>query len=91
MVTMTVTQENLKINIKVVVIESGKEKKKIMKKGKERRKILYFCAVINMIVGNTIFKFKKRPSHIVNYESDPSKTCVDYCLVGSKNGKKDSF
>ena len=42
------------------------------------RRILEFCAAMNMIVGNTFFK--KRNTQIVTYESGPSKTPVDYCL-----------
>ena len=44
-----------------------------------RKRILGFCAVINMTVGNTLFK--KRTSHLVTYESCPLKSQVDYCLV----------
>ena len=36
---------------------------------------------MNMAVGNTLFK--KRASHLVTYETGPSKTQVDYFLVRS--------
>ena len=34
---------------------------------------------MNMTLGNT--PFKKRAIHLVTYESGPSKTQIDYCLV----------
>ena len=40
---------------------------------------------MNMRVGNTLFM--KRVSHLVTYESDPSKTQVDYCLERSNQRK----
>ena len=44
---------------------------------KEGQRILKFFAVI--LVGYTLLK--KRAGHLVTYESRPSKTMVDYCLV----------
>ena len=44
-------------------------------KNEEGQRILEFFAA--MVVGYTLFK--KRASHLVTYESRPSK--VDYCLV----------
>ena len=40
-------------------------------------KIVELCGHMNMILGNTLFK--KRTSHLITYESGPSKTQVDYC------------
>ena len=40
----------------------------------ERERNLEFCAAMNMAVA-------LRASHLVTYESGPSKTQVDYCLV----------
>ena len=48
-------------------------------RSKERERILEFCAVINMTVGNTLFK--KRASHLVIYEYCLLKSQVDYSLV----------
>ena len=45
----------------------------------EEERILEFCAAMNMKIGNTIFK--KRSSHLITYESGPSKTEVDYYFV----------
>ena len=45
----------------------------------EEERILEFCAAMNMKIGNTIYK--KRSSHLITYESGPSKTEVDYYFV----------
>ena len=45
----------------------------------EEERILEFCAAMNMKIGNTIFQ--KRSSHLITYESGPSKTEVDYYFV----------
>ena len=64
MVTLKVTQKTMTTSME------------ISKKGE---RILEFCATMNMVLGNTLFK--KRVSHLVTYESGISKTQVDYCLV----------
>ena len=43
-----------------------------------KRERIKFCAAINMIVGNTLFKM--RELNLVNYEIRPLKTQVD-CLI----------
>ena len=40
----------------------------------EEERFLEFCAAMNMKIGNTL----KRASHLITYESGPSKTEVDY-------------
>ena len=45
----------------------------------KRASILEFCAAVNLIVENTLFK--KGPSHLAIYKSVPSKTQVAYVLV----------
>ena len=51
----------------------------------ERERILEFCSVIKMTLGNTFSE--KKASHLVTYEPGPSKTQVDYSLV-RKNQRK---
>lgn len=48
-------------------------------RSKEGERILKFCAAMNMTVRNTLFQ--KRASHLVNNESGPSKTHLDYFWV----------
>lgn len=43
-------------------------------RNKQGEMILEFRCTINITVGNTLFK--KRGSHLVTYESEPSKTSV---------------
>ena len=38
-----------------------------------------FCTALNMAIKNAIFK--KKASHIINFEPGPSKTRVNYGLV----------
>ena len=47
-------------------------------KNNEGERILEFCAAVNTVVENTIFKLKKRASHLVTYVPGPSKTQVDF-------------
>ena len=54
-------------------------------RNQEGKRIVEFCVAMNMRVGNTLFM--KRVSHLVTYESDPSKTQVDYCLETRKQRK----
>ena len=49
----------------------------VRKKGGEM--IPEFCEATNMTVGNTLSK--KRASHLATYESGPSKTQINNCLV----------
>ena len=48
-------------------------------RNKESEKILESLCTMNLTVAKTIFD--KRAIHLVTYESGPSKTLVDYCLV----------
>ena len=48
-------------------------------RNKEGVRSIEYCAARNITVGNKLFK--KRASHLITYESGPSKTQVDYCLV----------
>ena len=48
-------------------------------RNKESEKILESLCTRNLTVAKTIFD--KRAIHLVTYESGPSKTLVDYCLV----------
>lgn len=41
---------------------------------------------MKMTIGNTLFK--KSESHLVTYESGPSKTREDYCFVGRRDQRK---
>ena len=70
MVTLELTQKSMRTSMEVMVVELRTSKVK---------RILEFCAVMNMTVRNTLFK--KRVSHLVTYESGISKTWTDYSLV----------
>ena len=50
-----------------------------------RTRIEVIVKGLRTMKGNTLFK--KRVSHLVTYESGPSKTQVGYCLV-SRNKRK---
>ena len=57
---------------------------RILESGRKKGKVLEFCAAVNTIAGNALFK--KWKTHLIKYESGPSKMQLDYCLVKRNQG-----
>ena len=70
MVMLEITQKTIKTSMKIMAIGV---------RSKEVERILEFCAAMNMTVRNTLFQ--KWASYLIFYESGPSKTQLDYCLI----------
>ena len=72
MVTPEVTQKTMRSSMEVIVTKEGE-------------RIFQFCAAMNKVAENTLFK--KRASYLVIYKSALSKTQVNYCLKRRNQSK----